>query len=407
MGRAMIMLVSAQPMPNLLSALDPALEVTKAHLIVSGDMEVGGQADALAKALEQRGITVQKHMLSNAFDLEEARRLVMPLLEQEPERFIVNLTGGTKVMSLGAYKAALDANVRDILYTDHENSDLHWLGGNRQPQKGCAEASIKEILTAHGVTIQKQQPAPSAADLKLAALLHERLDGDLLGVWNSLFKEVEYICYKNRKWRVEPVDVGVHLNKQNKPSSPEIIAALHSALCLAAEHGFCHFDGDQLMVDRRDQRNFLGGGWFEVVVWQALNDAKTQLNLAEVALNVSVKDKRDNGNEFDAIARTADNRLILIEVKTATMSGPYGKATDHFYKLDSQKPKAGLTAAACLVSRVEVKGKEVQQRFTENKIGLIDGEKASPKTLALALADWVARQRPHSKSAGQPEPAPG
>lgn len=386
MDRSMILLVSTQPMPNLLSALDPTLNVTEAHLIVSSAMETGGQAAALTKVLTDSGISVQRHTLGDTLHPEETRRCVASLLANRPSRFIVNLTGGTKMMSLGAYKAALDAKVGDILYIDHEKSQLHWLDSNRPPQPCTARATIAQILAAHGLTIKKQEDAPSAPACTLASLLHAQLQPPVLGTWNVLFKHVE--DRYGKKWRPVPINVQEFLDNNSSRLTDEWRATLHSALHTAAEQGFCHYSDDKLTVDRRDQKQFLGGGWFEIIVWQTLTDVKDTLNLAEVKLNVTIESGGGTDNEFDIIARTTDNRLILLEVKTATMGGAYGKPVEHFYKLDSQKPKAGLTAEACLVSRVEVSAPEVRERFKRNRIGLIDGEKTAPGTFATALTDW-------------------
>lgn len=384
MARSMILLVSGQPMANLLAALDPALEVTHADLIVSGDMEVSGRAGHLADTLETRGITVATHLVSDVFQPEATRSMVTGLVKQQPERFIINLTGGTKPMVLGAYRAALDWGVRDLLYLDHEQGLLRWLEGNRPPQPSCARLDTALILGAHGFRSAAGE-MPTRTAIQLSHSLHEQLRGDTLRQWNQLFGKVERQCRQDRDWT--PRDV--RLDRIFGTGTEDVAASLDRPLREAAALGFCHWSGNSVRVDRAADHQLLQGGWFELVVHEALLAERASLGIDEVSLNLKVRSADGAANEFDCVARMG-SRLIFFEVKTAQMKGTYGTARpkEIFYKLSALKDTAGLTGRACLVS-IEPMAPAMARRFAGAGLGLVQGEEATPSRLRYALADWI------------------
>lgn len=389
MARAMILLVSGQPMPNLVAALDPALESGLAHLIVSGEMEVTGVADNLARVLEARGLSVVTHLVSDAFQPEVTRSMVSSIIRGDPERFILNLTGGTKPMVLGAYRAALDHGVRDLLYLDHDQGLFRWLDSNRPPQKGLARLWAAEILQAHGYR-RRASASPARAAAQLAESLHRQLEGAPLATWNRLFSAVEAVCGKERPWTPKDIWLGPIFRDREL----EAVRLLDRPLREAAAMGFCAWGQTEagsawVRVDRREDQQLLHGGWFEVVVHQALQGLARLHGLDEVLLNVVVDAPDGGSNEFDCVARQA-NRLLFFEVKTAAMTGTYGapRPRDVLYKLDNLKVAGGITARACLVSRVAISG-NVVGRFGGAGLGLLHGEETGPDRLAPALAAWL------------------
>lgn len=391
MERAMILLVSEQPMPNLLAALDSELAISEVHLVISAQMERNGGAKALATVLEARGLAVQSHSVADIFDPAETQRTVAGIIGSDPGRFIVNLTGGTKIMSLGAYLAASEANVRDILYVDHRDSRLHWLNGNRAPDACRAQLSVQEILAAHRFTdIGFASPQPD--ETELAQQLHALLPaGDPLAGWNRLFAAAREFYGKSRNRRkphaLAPLEI---LRGTGDADAGARLAALQEPLQAAAEAGLCEIAGGSITLPNAHARDFLGGVWFEHVVFAALRRQAARLALDEVVLGAEVRTVDDVPNEFDVVARRRD-RLFIFEVKTGRLRGTDTPSADEvFYKLDSLRPKFGLAARACLVSRQAIKpDAAVRQRFAERRLGLIDGDAAAADTLGDRLAEWI------------------
>jgi hypothetical protein len=390
MARAMILLVSGQPMPNLLAALEPALDIKLAHLIVSGEMEVAGVAERLAGVLEARHLSVVTHLVSDVFQPEVTRSMVASIIKGDPERFVLNLTGGTKPMVLGAYRAALEHGARDLLYLDPDQGLLRWLDGNRPPQKGLARLRIAEILRAHGYR-PRSPVTPSRTAVQLAESLYRQLEGEALTAWNRLFGEVDRVCGRDRLWTPK----NVWLSGVFRDREEEAIRLLDRPMREAEAMGFCAWGrsaqgGGWVRVDRQEDQKLLHGGWFELVVYRALQKLAPSRGLDELGLNMIVDAPDGGSNEFDCVARRA-NRLFFFEVKTAAMTGANGagRPRDVLYKLGALKGAGGLTARACLVSRVAVSGGPAR-RFGGAGLGLVHGGETDPARLTEALAGWIA-----------------
>ncbi len=378
----MILLVSGQPMANLLAALDPALDVGEVHLIVSGDMHAEGRGDWLAQVLEGRGIGCHWHSVSEVFQPDQTRSLVSTLLAASPERFIVNLTGGTKPMALGAYRAAIDSGVRDILYLEQEAGRMRWLEGNRPPVQATAALRITEVLTAHGF---KSTPGTSPSDPALAFARHlgAHLEGGLLDAWNRLMFAVERACAKGTAWK--PAPVGVALAQSPSPAAapynPQDLGALLTEAC---RRHYCAFAGDTLTIGRAEDHAFLAGGWFELLVWHTLQDISDRAGLHEVVLNLEVRDGAGAANEIDIAAMHGRN-LCVLECKTVRLAGrdTGEKAANILYKLEHLLRLGGLGTRLFLVSRQRLEG-PIRKRFEAERIGLVDG--VGPERLPDALA---------------------
>lgn len=387
MGKAMILLVSAQPMANLLAALAPELAVGDVHLLVSGDMRGGGQGDHLADVLAARGLGVHWHDVAEPFQPAATRGIVAQLLAGDPDRFLVNLTGGTKPMSIGAYRAAVDAGVRDILYTDHEAGLMRWLEGNRPPFSVSTALGVGEVVRAHGYTSR------SAVDLEESRLDtafridRALVDPGLLQAWNRLMFAVEQRCRHGNHWSANAVPLSA-VRSGSPAAVPFDENALSPLLADAAGHGFLALGKEELTIADPDAHAFLAGGWWELVVWKALGDQAKALGLDDLVRNLEVTDTGGASNEVDIAAMRGRN-LLLFECKTVRLTGSdtREKASNILYKLEHLARLGGLGTRLFLVSRERLNGK-IRKRFEAEKVGLVDG--VSTSALPGALARIIA-----------------
>ena len=382
MSRRMILLVSGQPMPNLLAALEPELGVSAAHLIVSGDMRASGQGDRLGDILIGRGLRVIWHDVSDPFSPEATRGLVARLLGEDPKDVIINVTGGTKPMALGAYRAAAEAGVRDILYMEHETGLLRWLEGNRPPFRAAARLTLAEVISAHGASSTPGR-APPEDRLSLARQLGDRLEGGLLEAWNRLMAEVDRQCGRGRRW--QPSAVPLERAFSASPAAPPCPAeALAEVATTACAQGLAALAGGHLTISRREDHGFLAGGWFEALVWQSLAEARDMMGLHDIACNLVVTDAAGAQNEID-LAAMQGRHLLVFECKTARLTGRdiREKAGGVLYRLAHLARLGGLGTRLFLVSRLPL-ALEVRARFASGRVEVIDG--VCPAALPGALA---------------------
>jgi hypothetical protein len=100
-----LILVSAQPIPNLTPILDDNLRPKKVVMLVSPGMQE--RSNALENIYKPRGISVERCLIDDPWDADRIREQVEDLLlTQYPDGGIaLNATGGTKLMSIAAYEA--------------------------------------------------------------------------------------------------------------------------------------------------------------------------------------------------------------------------------------------------------------------------------------------------------------
>lgn len=154
MNLTLIQLVSEQTMQNLL----PLLAIKPAHVIHvrSRDASYAAAARHIEEAAREAGSNTrfEEHPLpSECPDVEETRLAVSGLLSRFPDA-IVNVTGGTKLMGLGAYLGAVEFPV-PILYCDTDRQSFISLGKRPTPAlpsfKDTARSlSLRVVMAAHG-----------------------------------------------------------------------------------------------------------------------------------------------------------------------------------------------------------------------------------------------------------------
>lgn len=374
----MILLVSDQPMANLQAALHPELGVGEVHLVVSGDMQANGRGDWLAEVLEARGLACRWHSVAEPWDPAPTRSLVSRLVADDPERWIVNLTGGTKPMSIGADRAAIEAGVRDLLYLEADSGRLRWLWGNRPPLTDIVRIKVSETLRAHGYRADIGRPAPDdwAA---LAEAMDQALVGKTQQAWNRLFFEAGKRLKAQQGWNTEPVAV-----------APQVagIPAIAELLERAQSLKLCAWSGTSLTILTAEAHQFLAGGWLELLAYRALAARREALGLQDLALNLRAREAGGASNEVD-VAAMRGRRLLLLECKTGRVDGGEEgqKASDIVYKLEHLGRLGGSRTALFLVSRELPDGKIVK-RFEAAGVALV---KAEGKGWADSLAEAISR----------------
>lgn len=123
MPLTLIQLISEQTMPNLLAVL----RLRPARLVHLATQRTAARSGWIVEAARQAGLHPEVEMvtLSSMPSMPEAFNAVRHALQQAREtghKPVVNFTGGTKLMSIGAYAAALHRDHRAMsLYVDTED----------------------------------------------------------------------------------------------------------------------------------------------------------------------------------------------------------------------------------------------------------------------------------------------
>lgn len=340
-----ICLVSQQAAANLLPALDPALKPGKIILVVSRKMQP--QAAHLSAVLKECAIQAQLLQLSNEHDFHQTENELLELAAQlEGNAVTLNITGGTKLMSVAAQSVAQASGWR-MFYVDADTDRVIWLGKDQTPTQPLQEQlKLRHYLRSYGFEIatKPSRTQASSAQQQLTQSLVQQI-GSLessVSVLNALAQEAE----ARRSSSVVMADW-----QRDSRSLEVLLRYFEDAQTLTVKGDRIHF------VDEA-ARSFVKGGWLELHAIQAVHQVTGAMEIRDKAMGLEVVDSTtQTRNELD-IAFMARNRLFVIECKTARIDKPQGadraappKANDTLFKLaENCRRIGGLGTRGMLVS---------------------------------------------------------
>lgn len=155
-----VCIVSDQPLPNLMPALDSGIGRDRVVLLETPRM--AARADALEKVLAGRGRQVFRRPVPDDGNLPAFRRCTEAVLAEFPDSAL-NATGGQKTMSLLAFDVWRAAG-RPVFYVERDNR-LIWLHPVDAPQ-GVVQGhvGVAEYFAAFGQSLQAAHREPDPAD---------------------------------------------------------------------------------------------------------------------------------------------------------------------------------------------------------------------------------------------------
>lgn len=332
-----LILVSAQPIPNLTPILDDTLRPKKVVMLVSPDMLE--RSKALENIFKPRGISVERCLIDNPWDADHISDQVLDLLAHYPAGDIaLNATGGTKLMSIAAYEAFRSCQL-PIFYIHPEQDRLLWLSPKLPDLDLSDRLKLKEYLMAYGAsTVEIPDATGVTAPIRLVT---QQLLTDIDRYANEL-STLNYLAYQANHPKLS----------SEIPDGPQSRPQLWELLELFETAGLCKISGHRLQFTDENARFTANGGWLELHTYGLCLNLKKPLDLQDVACNITISrqpaGKTVVKNEID-IGLIKANRLHLIECKTKRFE--HDKDADVLYKLDSLRDlMGGLQGRAMLVS---------------------------------------------------------
>ncbi len=322
---------SEQILPNLI----PALMEHPDNVILIASDKMQETASHLRSILKQHGIEAEIEGGAPDSGLERIYEFAMQIAEkiqiQYPKADItVNVTGGTKLMSLGLIEY-FRSDAQRMIYTNTASQVIESLPIPQEPhpetQPMTDVLNVKQYLNAQQFQVdcirsdQKSWQDSMSTRKSLCKKLGERAAtiGDFIGILN---KTAGQALDRQGKMLLHP--------EQTLPMVPH--GAWEAMLNELARHDIVEWKQGTKLVTFRNVENtrFISGGWLEEYVWHILKDN----GAFDVCLGVEGKWLRGKGskNEFDVLA-TKTNRLLYVECKTLTHREE--KDSDLAYKTDS------------------------------------------------------------------------
>lgn len=271
--------------------------------------------------------------LTAAPNIEETQQKLQAYIENETSEqdvLIINYTGGTKLMSIGAYLVAKE-NALASVYLDTQSHKFHdggtsqyslinrFLNGEESTTKLLNSIKLETILTAHSFSLWPSQKSDHIETNKqLLALAHaiderkqsapdkvltlyENGEEDRKNLDSLLMKEFDFGKKINR------LCVEARLMKWNDEN-------LKNKILILAEP---HLNSKKLKSRIKFINSFLSGCWWELLLLKAL---KEQIQLNEILWSVEVKQGSGPRVEEDILARI-NTELLCVSCKISNQRG--------------------------------------------------------------------------------------
>lgn len=317
MQHVLIAAVGEEPTPNLIPLFAAGVgPFDHVQLLLSDKPEVQRVAENLVNAVDKDpalAVTVAKHRDLNAWDLATARNQVAKAIAHHREQgrgVTVNVTGGTKIMSLASLEAAREAGVPALYVNTEREEIIHFSpdGGQRnEPFK--VRISIETQFRAAGREIKPAPKPVRASDVdRRWADFAQYLLANYQVAHKNLIRSVLACCAGARRAPVAFTPEG-----KSKDAAKR-----------AQEAGLWKWNEEDgtITIASQEAYDFLNGGWVEVFALTALSDDP---RFDEVLGNVELSGFE---GELDVVV-SRNGRMGIVECKTTgPRSGRPGERSD-------------------------------------------------------------------------------
>lgn len=368
-----ICMVSGQPLPNLIPALNAENRPRQIILLVSPDMKERGEL--LGDNFEKLGCKVARVAI-DPYRIDKIRATLLEVAVQYAGAdLVLNATAGTKVMAMGAYDVFRELG-KPAFYVDTDNNQLISLlpEGGVRPLGDVVK--VKTYLAAYGYDIKDKgacQIPTERQQLCEHLVAHAARYADALPILNGC---AEAAKKKNPLW--------AKLEERH-----QTFTMLQELLEHFSQAQLIHRSNDKLYFVDESARRFSGGGWLEDYVVKCVNRLKGDRVLHDHERNVVVETRKGVRNEID-VAFTARNRLHLIECKSGRLSDKEGKenrADGVAYKLDNLRDLMGGTFGKALLVSFQALNDADRRRCEENRIEVVEAGQLI--NLPKILGGWI------------------
>ncbi|MDR1827312.1 MAG: DUF1887 family protein [Methylobacteriaceae bacterium] len=372
-----VCLVSAQPVPNLLPVIDPQLGPREKKVILLVSREMKARADNLRRVLKSRGVTCEDIEFEDAYDYNTIRDKLLDCLAgyDENTRIVLNVTGGTKIMTVAA-QSVFDVAGRPMLYVRESDSAVMMFTGGGGPQEQTrlgTRLTLTEYFHAYGFDVEKSAPPVDRPDFARTLISRPGEFDRPLSVMNGIIAEGRRADRHQQEFVIEP----------------DKLTELEDLITLCVFHKLARRLGRRLIFVNEAALKFVSGGWLEEYVYQQLG-AVGKGRVDDKALGLTIT-RHKAANELDVVFLAA-NRLHVVECKTGRLAEEKGGAV--LYKLNSIRKETGLNPRAMLVSyrAVDNSASARQHPHTDRarELGIKVIQHEQLKSLKNHLETWIS-----------------
>jgi hypothetical protein len=376
-----LFLVSDDLIPNITPALDPRFRPCSVCLLCSPDTTE--QTGRLEFLLKQSGVAVSRWNIQDGWDIAHIRERVLEFVAGHAnEELALNVSGGTKPMSLAAYEVFRTLE-KPVYYVHPARDHVVWLHPRERESFDLADRiKLPAFLTAHGMRLvsSRKEEIPEQLRTLTATLVKE------VGRFAKLLGILNWLAAASEARLVSPK---LETDLLQDPVMQELLSLFSSSGLLEVDSSF------RLTFPDEQSRFYTNGGWLEEHLFSELYNLRVEIPIIQdLARNVLIEwdlHKSPVKNELDVVF-LANNRLYIIECKTRkfdTNGNSDSDAASVLYKLDTLRDYLGGTEAqAMLVTYRNIP--EIQKKRAE-EFGVRVCEGDSLFNLKQVLGEWMLR----------------
>lgn len=267
--------------------------------------------------------------------ISEVRPRILSWAEKNCDKELVfDITGGTKVMALVLYEIARELQSKEeydakISYTNTDANAFQWIGQTHAEDEMTVRLNTQQLLEASGHEVEeircnrKQIPERMAARRSITEELMARIERNTIGKLNAWASEARTAAKKTQG--------SIKIDYKNGyPTIPYgFMDKLQAAGALFYEKTGSNISS--ITFTDGEWASYLSGDWLEEWAWWQVHDIP---ELDGCSMGVTIKNK-ETKNELDLVL-CCKNRLLVIEAKTAALSGSkkrVSKENDVIYKI--------------------------------------------------------------------------
>jgi len=321
--KVLLCLLSDQPVPNLLSVHH--FQPDHLVLIETAKMKLQKTAARFLKALQIGGLDYNKRNVPLALeredDLESITRCVKQAFGQfSSAEWIVNLTGGTKPMSIATYEFFKGVGRRLIYINVARPAEILPMDG--RAVENCAyRLSMEQFLAAYGFESAKRKETILRDELRARRL------------WPATLQVARHGL--DEGWLHLSPDQRSFGRKKGLDLQPRELRSPHHDMQQALKDALQLTESEGSLVGKPDKYDvqFLTGGWLEVFLWGLLDQHQQALNIWDVHLGVAArKTGVKTENDID-VAFLHNHSLCTLECKSGLQE--HDKDADVLYKVEA------------------------------------------------------------------------
>ncbi|UJS16957.1 MAG: DUF1887 family CARF protein [Candidatus Jettenia sp.] len=327
MKKILVSLISEQTIPNIIVTAYYKPDIL--WFISTERMEKERRTECVENTLRLKGLLSStkdiKKIVVDQDSLTDCMNKIEDLIEEvnHEVEYMVNITGGNKVMALAAYEIFREIGQKVLInYIPLGKNELVQIFPRERPLKICEireRLNLEEYLCSYGFRIQNKN---SLEKVKTNTLLHKEDSQWILDNYEQL-KGLMGFLYKNLKDARKQKDHHLSATFDREPTSIERE--------MLSNHGFV-IKGKLITKDmKKDEIVYLTGGWFEEFVFNEVYDIVQDKIFDDAMIGVKIESFGGTSNDLDT-AFMKDNRFYRIECKTLGNEKEQDIIRDEVYK---------------------------------------------------------------------------